>query len=93
MPVRKIQTATHFKRVQAAARDNPNATSSYLTPCNPADRGAQPMTWMKVDGDELLEPVVCMDDMRGALRTVKPTVGHDDLKKHVDWMNDFGQEG
>ncbi|RKO95732.1 skd1 protein, partial [Caulochytrium protostelioides] len=39
-PVRKVQTATHFKPVQAPSRENPAEMQQYLTPCSPAEPGA-----------------------------------------------------
>ncbi|CAL1268156.1 unnamed protein product [Larinioides sclopetarius] len=54
-PVRKVQTATHFKRV------NPNVTvDDLLTPCSPGCPGAIEMSWVDVPGDKLLEPVITM---------------------------------
>jgi len=55
-PIRKVQSATHFKAVMAPSRDNPNVNKKHLTPCSPGDAGAIEKNWMDVDGDELLEP-------------------------------------
>eukprot|EP01134_Creolimax_fragrantissima_P007144 CFRG7144T1 len=92
-PVRLIQAATHFNRVSGPARDDPSRKSQYWTPCKPGGPGATPMTWMEINGEELMEPLVSMEDMEASLRSVKPTVGPADLQKQVDFMNDFGQEG
>ncbi|XP_028624466.1 vacuolar protein sorting-associated protein 4A isoform X1 [Grammomys surdaster] len=60
-PVRKVQSATHFKKVCGPSRTNPSVMiDDLLTPCSPGDPGAIEMTWMDVPGDKLLEPVVCM---------------------------------
>ena len=55
-PIRKVQTATHFKYVSDPSRSNPSAMARYLTPCSPGDTGAIEKSWMDVEGDELLEP-------------------------------------
>jgi vacuolar protein-sorting-associated protein 4 len=60
-PIRRIQTATHFKKVRGPCRKNPNViVDDLLTPCSPGDYGATEMSWMDVDGDKLLEPVISM---------------------------------
>uniref|UniRef100_A0A4W6DDB2 vesicle-fusing ATPase n=1 Tax=Lates calcarifer TaxID=8187 RepID=A0A4W6DDB2_LATCA len=60
-PVRKVQSATHFKRVRGPSRSDPNTIiDDLLTPCSPGDPNAIEMTWMEVPGEKLLEPVVCM---------------------------------
>ena len=51
------------------------------------------MTWVKVPGDKLKEPIVSYQDMLRSISTQKPTVNADDLKKLDDFRNDFGQDG
>lgn len=86
MPVRKIQSATHFKQVQ---RDN----KVYWTPCSPGEQGAVEKTWEEVEGVALLEPVVNVQDFYKAVQNNRPTVSKLDLIEHEKWANDFGQEG
>lgn len=60
-PVRKVQMATHFKKVRGPSRTNPNQiVDDLLTPCSPGDPGAIEMAWIDVPGDKLLEPPVTM---------------------------------
>lgn len=60
-PVRKVQMATHFKRVRGPSRKDPNViVDDLLTPCSPGDPGAIEMSWVDVQGDKLLEPPVSM---------------------------------
>lgn len=93
-PVRKVQTATHFRRVQGPSRSDPNViVDDLLTPCSPGSPGAIEMSWMDVPGEKLLEPVVTMSDMLLSLSTAKPTVNDADLGKLRKFMDDFGQEG
>lgn len=93
-PVRKVQTATHFKHVRGPSRDDPNViVDDLLTPCSPGERGAIEMSWEQVPGDRLLEPVVSMRDMLRSLADSKPSVNDEDLDKLRKFTEDFGQEG
>ncbi|KAG8442472.1 hypothetical protein GDO86_011314 [Hymenochirus boettgeri] len=93
-PVRKVQSATHFKKVRGKSPVDPNVIrDDLLTPCSPGDPNAEEMTWMEVPGDKLLEPVVNMTDMLKSQTRTKPTVNEDDLLKLKKFTEDFGQEG
>ncbi|XP_053715197.1 vacuolar protein sorting-associated protein 4B-like [Synchiropus splendidus] len=93
-PVRKVQSATHFKKVRGSSWNNPgNVVEDLLTPCSPGDPNAVAMTWVDVPGDKLLEPVVSMADMLRSLSNTKPTVNEQDLEKLKKFTEDFGQEG
>uniref|UniRef100_A0A8C3UHP5 vesicle-fusing ATPase n=1 Tax=Catharus ustulatus TaxID=91951 RepID=A0A8C3UHP5_CATUS len=93
-PVRKVQSATHFKKVRGPSRTTPGAlVDDLLTPCSPGDPGAMEMTWMEVPSDKLMEPIVCMSDMLRSLATTRPTVNDEDLLKVKKFTEDFGQEG
>lgn len=93
-PVRKVQTATHFRRVRGPSRDDPSVIlDDLLTPCSPGAPGAIEMNWTEVPGEKLLEPIISMSDMMLSLSRSKPTVNDDDLKKLTAFTNDFGQEG
>ncbi|CAH0385099.1 unnamed protein product [Bemisia tabaci] len=93
-PVRKVQTATHFKKVSGPSRKDPNVIEhDLLSPCSPGSEGAIEMSWMDVPGDKLLEPPVTMNDMLRSLATSKPTVNSDDMARLEKFKEDFGQEG
>lgn len=93
-PVRKVQSATHFKKVRAKSPLNPDVIcDDMLTPCSPGDPNALEMTWVDVPGDKLLEPIVGMNDMKRSLTNTKPTVNDQDLEKLKKFTEDFGQEG
>ncbi|XP_072008787.1 vacuolar protein sorting-associated protein 4B [Engystomops pustulosus] len=93
-PVRKVQSATHFKKVRGQSPLNPDEIcNDLLTPCSPGDPNAIEMTWMDVPGNKLLEPVVSMPDMLRSLTHTKPTVNDQDLEKLKKFTEDFGQEG
>ncbi|KAF6776963.1 hypothetical protein AHF37_03531 [Paragonimus kellicotti] len=94
MPVRKVQTATHFKRVSGVSPVDPTKiVDDLLTPCSPGDPGAIEMSWTDVPSDKLKEPPVCMIDMLQALQRNKHTVSQNDLVKLNQFTVEFGQEG
>jgi len=94
MPVRKVQSATHFKRVRGPSPNDPQKiVDDLLTPCSPGDPGAREMSWMDLPGDKLFEPPVTMADLMKSLSTQKKTVNDDDMAKLKKFSDDFGQEG
>ncbi|KAK9477884.1 P-loop containing nucleoside triphosphate hydrolase protein [Lipomyces japonicus] len=86
-PVRKIQMATHFKWVHA-----PDGTEK-LTPCSPGNAGANEMAWMDIAGDQLQEPPLVFKDFVKAVKSSRPTVNAEDVRKHDEFTRDFGSEG
>lgn len=89
-PIRIVQQATHFQRVQ----DPNDGGKMKWSPCSPGARGAKEMSFMDItDGNELLEPVVNFEMMMRALQRTRPTVNQDDLAQIDDWTKDFGMEG
>lgn len=60
-PVRKVQTATHFKKIKGPSPKEPFAVvDDLLIPCSPGDSGAIEMSWMDVPSDKLAEPAVTL---------------------------------
>lgn len=93
-PVRKLQSATHFKYVSGPSRSNPSViVHDLLTPCSPGDPGAIPMSWLDVKGEQLADPPLSMQDVLRSLATTKPTVNAADLDRLQKFKEDFGQEG
>ncbi|EJD74434.1 aaa ATPase [Loa loa] len=93
-PIRKVQTATHFKHVSGPSPSNCNAiVHDLLTPCSPGDPGAMAMSFIDVPADKLAEPILSMSDMLRSLMNTKPTVNKADLDKLMQFTKDFGQEG
>eukprot|EP00126_Sphaerothecum_destruens_P000759 Sdes_comp10983_c0_seq1m2621 len=93
-PVRKVQTATHFKYASGPSLDNQDIIlHDLLTPCSSGDPAAMEISWMDVDSRKLLEPVVDIKDMLRSLGKSKPTVNAEDLVKFTKFTQDFGQEG
>ncbi|KAK4166917.1 P-loop containing nucleoside triphosphate hydrolase protein [Cladorrhinum sp. PSN259] len=85
-PVRKIQQATHFKKVTLDGKER-------VTPCSPGDPEAIEMTWEAVASEELLEPTVEKKDFLRAIKSSRPTVSDVDLKRNEEWTREFGSEG
>ena len=103
-PVRKIQTATHYKKVTKSSSMSPKALANNtiqvtvdgeekLTPCSPGDAGAMEMSWTEVDSDKLLEPPLVLKDFVKAVKGARPTVSVDDIKRSEEWTEEFGSEG
>ena len=94
-PVRKIQSATHYKKVTVpvTAEDGTTSKVEKLTPCSPGDAGAMELTWMDVDSDKLLEPPLTVKDFVKAIKASRPTVSQDDLARNKEWTAEFGSEG
>ncbi|GLI80982.1 vacuolar protein sorting-associated protein 4 [Penicillium ochrochloron] len=85
-PVRKIQTATHYKKVTVEGVEK-------LTPCSPGDAGAVEMTWLSVEAEQLLEPPLVLKDFIKAVKNSRPTVSQEDLTRNSEWTKEFGSEG
>lgn len=93
-PVRRVQTATHFKRISGPSHDDPKEiVNDYFTPCSPGDPNAIEMSWAEVPGEKLMEPPVLYQDFVRAVKKVRPSVNQDDIKLQKDWTEQFGEEG
>ena len=86
-PIRKIQSATHFKNISQE-----EGTKLY-TPCSPGDPDAEEISWVNIEADELEEPELTIKDFLKAIKTTRPTVNDEDLRKQEEFTRDFGQEG
>jgi len=92
-PIRKLQSATHFKRVSGYSPTEPEKyVNDLLTPCSPGDPAAIPMNWLEIPTDKLAEPVISMSDVLRSLANSKPTVNAQDLKRLDEFKKDFGNE-
>ena len=94
MPIREVQIATHFKKVQGPMPTDPTQVVDDLyRPCHKTDPEAIEMTWMEVPWDKLLEPQISFSDFQNSLNNTRPTVNESDLKQFVKFTEDFGQKG
>ncbi|KAL2356281.1 vacuolar protein sorting-associated protein 4 [Cryomyces antarcticus] len=95
-PVRKIQTATHYKKVLVDVTDEETGEVrkvEKLTPCSPGDKGAVEMSWTEVETEQLLEPPLLLKDFVKAVKSSRPTVSQEDLMRSKEWTEEFGSEG
>ncbi|KAJ3030936.1 Vacuolar protein sorting-associated protein 4 [Rhizophlyctis rosea] len=92
-PVRKVQMATHFKKLVAPSRTDPQQMTPHWTPCSPGDSGATEKSWTQIESDELLEPELTISDFMRAASTSRPSVNASDVAQYEQWTNEFGQEG
>ncbi|KAJ6246910.1 vacuolar protein sorting-associated protein 4a [Anaeramoeba flamelloides] len=92
-PVRKVQTATHFKRVKGPDPEDPDVIrDDLLTPCSPGDNGAFEKNWMDIESNDLIVPDITMKDFLKSIKKIKPSVGDDDVKEHIKFTEEFGEE-
>ena len=82
MPVRRCQTAKRFRRT----------ASGGLLPTFPSDPEGQDMNLYDIQSDLLRCPDVRMDDFMTAINRIKPSVCEDDIREHIQWTEDFGQD-
>lgn len=64
-----------------------------VTPCSPGEPDAMEMTWEQVDTEQLLEPIVDFKDFVKSVKSSRPTVAQEDLKRNSEWTHEFGSEG
>ncbi|CAF1511295.1 unnamed protein product [Adineta ricciae] len=89
-PIRRLSSATHFKRIQ---NPNKNGPRQLWISCSPGDAGAKEMTLEEINSEELCDPPVLMSDMLAALSTQKATVREADLSRYKQFTEEFGQDG
>ncbi|EJU00906.1 AAA-domain-containing protein [Dacryopinax primogenitus] len=90
-PVRKVLSATHFKSVQVPNPSPPPSEIAKWTPCSPGDPDAVEKSWGDVEADELLEPVLGLNDFVRAVQAVRPTVTDEDVRRQMEWTNESGE--
>jgi len=87
-PIRKAQNATHFKIIGYTLEGKP-----VYQPTIPTDPQAREIRMLDIPGSQLQLPPVSVNDFELALMRTKPSVSHEDLKKHEAFTNQFGIEG
>eukprot|EP00696_Hemimastix_kukwesjijk_P010699 gnl/Hemi2/23450_TR7860_c0_g8_i1.p1 gnl/Hemi2/23450_TR7860_c0_g8~~gnl/Hemi2/23450_TR7860_c0_g8_i1.p1 ORF type:complete len:445 (-),score=46.59 gnl/Hemi2/23450_TR7860_c0_g8_i1:73-1407(-) len=101
-PVRTLQNATHFKQTSGldpsnSGKDpnNPRAVMHDLwQPCSPGDPQAVMMSANDIqDGSKLLLPPISLPDFIKVLSRCRPTVSPEDLRKQIEFTEQFGQGG
>lgn len=90
-PVRTLQNAEFFKWIMV--EEEGQGMVKRLTPCSPGDQEGQEMSLMSVKPEELQVPVVSRHDFDLALSSTKPSVGMDNIEKHIKFTSEKGQSG
>jgi len=89
-PVRRMSTATHFRKI--ANPDGSDPPQIYI-PCKSNERGAEKVSLMDIDGNMLGTPKISVEDFTSVLETAKPSVSANDIVRQEEWTQEFGQEG
>eukprot|EP01083_Nonionella_stella_P039650 107835_1 len=83
-PIRAIQCATHFKRI-----DRNDGTQYALAPCKRDEQGTMEMGYLDMSNEDAarihVEPLSAAH-FENVLQTAKPSLSEDDVKKHTDWQ-------
>lgn len=91
-PVRTLQSACFFKRITVVDEKTGEMIEKWQ-PCSPGDPEAVNMTLMDIGPGKLAVPPISRFDFDKALMSVKPSVSVDDIKQHINFTSEFGQEG
>eukprot|EP01016_Furgasonia_blochmanni_P031516 TRINITY_DN3254_c0_g1_i3.p1 TRINITY_DN3254_c0_g1~~TRINITY_DN3254_c0_g1_i3.p1 ORF type:complete len:247 (-),score=64.24 TRINITY_DN3254_c0_g1_i3:291-1031(-) len=86
-PLRKTEQAQFFRETRG-----PGGKRMFEA-CPPTEPGGIKMRMMDLKGDELKLPDIGMDDFQSALIKCKPSVSGEDIKRHIQFTEQFGQEG
>lgn len=86
-PVRRVQTATHFRR-----HETPEGQKGAV-PCSSGEEGAVEITWQKITGNKIIAPPVTFEDFVRSLEQCKGSVSSEDLERQAIFTREFGQEG
>ncbi|KAH0791681.1 vacuolar protein sorting-associated protein 4A [Histomonas meleagridis] len=84
-PVNRIQQAENFVEYQG-----------QLYPCNPGTPNSIHITVLEMTNEQLSmikPPALTIDDFRGSIQKVRPSVSPKDLIRFEEWTKEFGQEG
>jgi len=95
-PIRTMQLATHFKRIPNLENQSDSKDDMIWIPCSPSDNYGMKMSLLDIPIEEQskvrAEPL-CVGHFLRVLSKVKPSVGKEDIQKHIQWTQEFGQEG
>ncbi|XP_052816322.1 vacuolar protein sorting-associated protein 4-like isoform X3 [Mya arenaria] len=83
-PVRRLQAATHFKKVNKSQLEETTCSEDDMymyIPCAPDDPVAMEMTWTEIPEHSLGPLPVNMEDVLKCLEKTKPTISQDELRK------------
>ncbi|KAH7176074.1 P-loop containing nucleoside triphosphate hydrolase protein [Dactylonectria macrodidyma] len=85
-PVKGAHFATHIRKTRG--RDG-----EWYTPRSPDAEGETPIQWNQVPGHQLKEPPLLFEDFYDAIKRTKPSVTEEEVRKCVEWTQEYGTEG
>jgi len=91
-PIRYCKAAKFFKKVNEIKNDK-NENIELLSPCEKNDVGAIPMTLNDLKGEQLLPPILTVEDFKKALKTSKASVSKEDLEEYNKFTSTYGSSG
>jgi len=90
-PVRKVQSATHYRRVAHPDRKNPAIMCyDFYMPCSPGEPDAVELTWKDIPSGKIIEPPVSAKDFRRALTSGRSSVRDEDVTRLKDFTEKYG---
>eukprot|EP00164_Ancoracysta_twista_P000823 GFYU01001087.1.p1 GENE.GFYU01001087.1~~GFYU01001087.1.p1 ORF type:complete len:438 (+),score=96.62 GFYU01001087.1:215-1528(+) len=93
VPVRQMQTATHFKQVSGPSPTTGAVSHDMWVACSPGDPQAVEKSIWDIDTEKLLTPDLTHSHLAKALENARPSVSQDDLVKQEEFTAEFGMEG
>ena len=63
-----------------------------MVPCAPSDAGAKPMGMMELSPEQLIDPSLSAADVEAAAAESRSTVTEADVRRHLMWSEEFGNE-
>ncbi|XP_061195785.1 vacuolar protein sorting-associated protein 4A-like [Saccostrea echinata] len=89
-PVRLIQRATHYVRVQETTANDRQVTEEKWAPCSSETPGAIAMTWSDLKEDQISLPKLKMDDLLKSLSTTHPSSDDEYHGAIAKFTKDYG---
>ena len=90
-PIRTMRSATHFKKMF-----NDKGDDYTLIACSPNDPNGIEMRLLDVsnkDENKVRCEKLKLSHFLRILKSAKSSVGNEDIKRHMEWTKQFGQEG
>jgi len=96
-PVRRCQSATHFKWIEVPATNEGEEPQKKLQPCSMSTPGCIEMSLMELASkhgpETVIAPPVLYMDFEKTLSRCKASVGQSDLDEFEKFTLEFGQDG
>ncbi|KAK9897778.1 AAA-domain-containing protein [Cystobasidium minutum MCA 4210] len=89
-PIRKLLSATHFKKVRV--KDEEGNLVDKWTPCSPGDPSAVEKTWTDIGEKELQEPPLGLSDFIRSVKGIRPSVPPESIAAHLKFADEAGSD-